>query len=103
VIFDSTVIVDAVPPLSYTVALAGFAVIVALANVPVIVVEVTVCETDTVYVPVPPLPVTSAVIVVPPVTLVPEIVCPTRSLPDVTAVTVRVVVAMDPVTTAFVD
>ena len=53
--------------------------------------------------PVPPRPVPSAVIVVAAVTPVPEMVCPTRNRPDVNAVTVRVVVAMDPVTTAFVD
>ena len=100
---DRTVVVPAVPPLSYTVALAWFAVMVPLANVPVIVVELTVCDADTVYVPVPPFPVPSAVIVVPAVTLVPDIVCPTRNLPDVTAVTVSVVVAIEPVTTALLD
>jgi hypothetical protein len=45
---DNTVIVEAVDPLSYTVALAWLAVIVPDANVPVIVVEVTVCDADTV-------------------------------------------------------
>ena len=54
----------------------------------------------TVYVPAPPEPVPNAVIIVPAVTPVPEITMPTPKTPEVTAVTVSVVVEMDPVTTA---
>jgi hypothetical protein len=61
-----------------------------------------VCETETVYVPVPPVPDPRAVMVVPAITLVPESVMPTSSVPDATAVTVSVVAAIEPVTTGAV-
>lgn len=66
----------------------------------VIDVEATVCEILTVYVPVPPVPVPNAVIIVPAVAPVPDIWEPTCRTPEVTAVTVSVVVEMEPVTTA---
>ena len=66
----------------------------------VIVVEETVCEVETVYVPVPPVPVPRAVIVVPEVTPVPVMRCPTAIVPLVTALTVSVVVLIEPVKTA---
>jgi len=62
----------------------------------VIVVDETVCERDTVYVPVPPLPPTNAVMVVPLVTPDPESAISTSSTPDVTAETVRVVPEIAP-------
>ena len=52
------------------------------------------------YVPVPPVPVPRAVIVVPAVTPVPEISCPTPITPPVTAVTVNVVLEIAPVKVA---
>ena len=66
------------------------------------VVEATVCEGDTVYVPVPPFPVPNAVMTVPEVTPVPVSICPTTIVPLEIAVTVRVVVLMEPVKIAFV-
>src|ERR1700757_4570311 len=65
----------------------------------------TVCDELTVYVPFPPVPLPRAVIFVPGVTLVfarpsPISVCPTASVPEVTAVTVSVVPAIEPVTIA---
>jgi len=73
-------------------------------DVNVSVVEATVAEKLTVYVPMPPVPVRIAVttcavaaVMVPPVT-----VMPTEMAPDVTAVTVSVVVEMEPVMTAAV-
>jgi hypothetical protein len=57
----------------------------------VIVVEATVCDALTVYVPAPPVPVPKAVMIVPAVTPVPVICCPTTIVPDPTAVTVIVV------------
>jgi hypothetical protein len=63
---------------------------------------VTFCEALRVYVPVAPVPVTNAVIVVPAVTPVPEIVWPICSDPTLfTAVTVRVVPEIDPVKETF--
>ena len=64
------------------------------------VVELTVWLVLTVYVPVPPDPVPSAVMIVSAVTPVPWMVCPTYSVPLVTAVTVKVVAVIDPVTLA---
>ena len=55
-----------------------------------------------VRVPVPPVPVSSAVIVVFAAMPVPVSVCPTASVPEVTAVTVKVVPLIEPVTTAAV-
>src|ERR1043166_7843469 len=59
-----------------------------------------VCVLLIVYVPVPPTPVPSAVIFVPIRTPEPEMVCPTASESDATAVTVIVVPPIDPVTVA---
>ena len=64
------------------------------------VVLATVCDALTVYVPTPPVPVPSAVTVVPAVTPVPVIPVPTTIVPDVTAVTVITVVVIDAVNTA---
>ena len=61
-------------------------------------VELTVCETLTVYVPTPPTPVPNPVMTVPADTPVPVIFCPTTKVPDVTAETVRVVPEIEPVT-----
>ena len=85
-----------------TSLLAGAEVTVTIPGVAtaVIVVEAAVCEVPTVYVPIPPEPVTNAVIVVPAVTPVPEITCPTAISPEETAVTVSVVVAIEPVNEA---
>ena len=69
-------------------------------GVPVMVVAPSVCESEHVYVPVPPVPVPNAVMSVFAVTLVPVILMPTASAPDVTAVTVSVVPDLEPVTTA---
>jgi hypothetical protein len=68
--------------------------------VPVIVVLDTVCDALTVYVPVPPVPVPRAVMVVPPVTPVPVSTCPIAIVPEVTAATVIVVVLIDALNTA---
>jgi hypothetical protein len=59
-------------------------------GVAVMVVDATVCEALTIYVPVPPVPVSKATILVPPVTPVPDSTCPTAKLPPENAVTVRV-------------
>lgn len=57
-----------------------------------------ICDGLTVYVPTPPAPVPSAVIVVvPAVSVAPVMIMPTASVPDVAAVTVSVVPAMAPV------
>ena len=64
------------------------------------VLEVTVWEVLTVYVPAPPDPVPRAVIMVFVATVDPWIVWPRYSVPEVTAVTVKVVPAIDPVTIA---
>jgi len=56
----------------------------------------------TVYVPAPPVPVPSAVMVVPRYTPVPAMAMPTASAPEVTAVTVSVDAVMPPVTTAAI-
>src|SRR3954471_1762990 len=74
---------------------AALAVPVAL-----IVPETTVCEVSTLYVPVPPVPETNPLILVPAVTPTPERVAPTARTPDATAVTVNVVPEIEPVTTA---
>ena len=75
---------------------------VSLYCVPVVtVVEATVCEALTVYVPIPPDPETIPVMVVPAVTVDPDSTWPTAIVPDATAVTVSVVAAIDPVTTLF--
>jgi hypothetical protein len=66
----------------------------------VMVVEVTVCAELTVYVPMPPVPPTRAVMVVPAATPVPTSVKPTARLPPPTADTVRVEPLMAPVTEA---
>ena len=68
-----------------------------------IVVLETVCEALTVYVPVPPVPVPKAVIVVPAVIPVPDSTTPIDKVPEVTALTVNVVPDIEPVTTALVD
>jgi hypothetical protein len=59
---------------------------------------VTVCESETVYVPAPPAPDPNDVMVVPAVTPAPESVMPAASTPDTTAMTVSVVPEMSPVT-----
>jgi len=59
--------------------------------------EVTVCEALTVYVPIPPVPETIPVMVVPAVTVDPDRTWPTAIAPLVTADTVRVVPAITPV------
>ena len=63
-------------------------------------VEPTVCDVLTVYVPAAPVPVPKAVIVVPAVTLVPLRTEPTVIVPVVNAVTVNVVPEIEPVKTA---
>jgi hypothetical protein len=63
----------------------------------VIVVEDTDCETDTVYVPSPPVAVPNAVIVVPAVTPDPVMTDPTPRTPVVTDAIVKVVPAILPV------
>ena len=60
----------------------------------------TVCEALTVYVPVSPVPDPRAVMVVPKSAPVPAIVMPTARVPEEMAVTVSVVVAMEPVNVA---
>ena len=60
----------------------------------------TVCEGVTVYVPAPPVPDPSAVMVVPAATPGPASVWPTASAPDATAETVSDVPAIAPVATA---
>ena len=68
-------------------------------HVPVITVaSVTLCDGETVYVPVPPVPPTRAVMVVFGVTPAPDRTCPTATVPALTAETVRVVPAIVPVT-----
>ena len=67
--------------------------------VPVMVVEATVWLALTVYVPTPPVPLIRPVMLVPPVTPVPLITEPIPMLPDVTAVTVKVVPDIEPVNT----
>ena len=62
----------------------------------------TVCVALTVYVPTPPVPVARALIVVPVVMPVPEIVWPTAIAPTDTAVTVNVVPEIVPVNTTLV-
>src|SRR5262252_4987557 len=62
--------------------------------------DATVWLAETVYVPLPPLPVPSAVICVPAVTPVPRTSWPTESAPEETAVTVSVVPAIEPVSAA---
>ena len=69
--------------------------------VPVNAVLAAVCEVLTVYVPMPPkVPAPKLRTTVPGVTPVPERVVPTKSRPEVTAVTVRFVPEMAPVTPA---
>ena len=63
--------------------------------------EETVCPTDTVYVPVEPaVPVNWAVIVVYCVTSTPEITCPTANAPVTIAETVKTFVAIEAVNVA---
>ena len=68
---------------------------------PVRVRDERVCETLTMYVPVPPVPVPKAVIMVPDNTPVPVTNCPTARAPEVTALTVSVVPEIEPVTTPW--
>lgn len=67
----------------------------------VMVVETAVCEELTVYVPMPPVPLPRAVMVVPAATPAPTSVSPMARLPPLTAVTVRVAPLMEPVTEAL--
>ena len=60
----------------------------------------TLCEALTVYVPVPPVPVPNAVIVVPAAIPLPVTTWPTERVPVDTAETVSVVPLRDPVNTA---
>ena len=69
-------------------------------NVAVMASLATVCETLTVYVPVVPVPVPSAVIYVFAVTPDPAITLPTPSVPEATALTVSVVPEIAPVNEA---
>ena len=71
-------------------------------SAPVTVVLTAEKEALTVYVPTPPVPVPRPTMVTPAGIVPPEIFMPTRSAPEVTAVTVRVVDATEPVTTGSV-
>ena len=65
------------------------------------VVDITVWLMLTVYVPTPPIPVTLPETMVPGVIVPPVITWPAINTPAVTPVTVNVVPAIDPVTTAL--
>ena len=61
------------------------------------------CDDDTLYVPIPPVPVNNDVIVVPGVTPDPLNTAPTVKVPRTISVTVKVVVEIDPVKVAATD